>query len=189
MMLYALRQMANRTRTENGAVTPLTTRSDVLDLFSTVGALRAASDQEIVSRFQRAWAEDRDLAVRTLFYARDVCGGLGERRVFRVLLKYLAQVEPETVRRNLRAVAEYGRWDDLLELMGTPCERDLMALIAEQIREDLVAVRQQVDRPARAAEDPPDHHRGTAGDQSKISYAPENRHRIGVGSRAVRGKR
>ena len=137
MMLYALRQMANRTRTENGAVTPLTTRSDVLDLFSTVGALRAASDQEIVSRFRRAWAEDRDLAVRTLFYARDVRGGLGERRVFRVLLRHLAQTEPETVRRNLRAVAEYGRWDDLLELIGTPCERDLTSLIAEQLREDL----------------------------------------------------
>ncbi len=137
MMLYALRQMANRTRTENGAATPLTTRSDVLDLFATVGALRSASDREIVSRFQRAWGEDRDLAVRTLFYARDIRGGLGERRVFRVLLRYLAQAEPETVRRNLRAVAEYGRWDDLLELIGTPCERDLMVLIAEQLREDL----------------------------------------------------
>ena len=137
MMLYALRQMANRTRTENGAATPLTTRSDVLDLFATVGALRSASDREIVSRFQRAWGEDRDLAVRTLFYARDIRGGLGERRVFRVLLRYLAQAEPETVRRNLRAVAEYGRYDDLLELIGTPCERDLMVLIAEQLREDL----------------------------------------------------
>ena len=137
MMLYALRQMANRTRTENGAATPLTTRSDVLDLFATVGTLRSASDREIVSRFQRAWGEDRDLVVRTLFYARDIRGGLGERRVFRVLLKYLAQAEPETVRRNLRAVAEYGRWDDLLELIGTPCERDLMVLIAEQLREDL----------------------------------------------------
>ena len=137
MLLYALRQMANRTRTENGAVTPLTTNSDVLDLFATVGALRSAQDQEIVSRFRRAWAEDRDLAVRTLFYARDVRGGLGERRVFRVLLRHLAQTEPETVRRNLRAVAEYGRWDDLLELMGTPCERDLTSLIAEQLREDL----------------------------------------------------
>ncbi len=137
MMLYALRQMANRTRTENGAATPLTTRSDVLDLFATVGALRSASDREIVSRFQRAWGEDRDLAVRTLFYARDIRGGLGERRVFRVLLRYLAQAEPETVRRNLRAVAEYGRYDDLLELIGTPCKRDLMVLIAEQLREDL----------------------------------------------------
>ena len=137
MLLYALRQMANRTRTENGAATPLTTHSDVLDLFATVGALRSAQDQEIVSRFRRAWAEDRDLAVRTLFYARDVRGGLGERRVFRVLLRHLAQTEPETVRRNLRAVAEYGRWDDLLELMGTPCERGLTSLIAEQLREDL----------------------------------------------------
>ena len=108
-MLKFLREQMNRTRTENGAVTPLTTRSDVLDLFSTVGTLRAASDQEIVSRFRRAWAEDRDLAVRTLFYARDVRGGLGERRVFRVLLKYLAQVEPEvsTTHRALRPSVKF----------------------------------------------------------------------------------
>ena len=137
MLLNALQRMANVTQTENGAVTPLTTNSDVLDLFSTIGALRSADKEEIVRRFQRAWAEDRDLAIRTLFYARDIRGGLGERRVFRVLLRYLAQMEPETVRRNLRAVAEYGRYDDLLELMDTPCERDLIALIAEQLREDL----------------------------------------------------
>ncbi len=137
MFLDTLRQLANRTRTENGAVTPLTTRSDCLDLFSTIGALRSSPEREIVSRFQRAWAEDRDLAVRTLFYARDIRGGLGERRVFRVLLRYLAFYEPATVRRNLASVSEYGRYDDLLVLMDTPCEQDLMTLIAQQLREDL----------------------------------------------------
>ena len=137
MFLNALRHLTNQTRTENGAVTPLTTRSDVLDLFATIGALRSANEQDIISRFQRAWAEDHDLALRTLFYARDVRGGLGERRVFRILLAYLARMEPETVRRNLRAVAEYGRYDDLLVLMDTPCEQDLLALIGEQLREDL----------------------------------------------------
>ena len=136
MLKFLLEQM-NRTRTENGAATHLTTRSDCLDLFSTVGALRSAADREIINRFSRAWAEDRDLAVRTLFYARDVRGGLGERRVFRVLLRHLAQTHPETVRRNLRAVAEYGRWDDILCLMDTQCEADMTALVAEQLREDL----------------------------------------------------
>ena len=136
-MLNFLLQQMNQTRTENGAVTHLTTRSDCLDLFSTVGALRSATDQEIINRFSRAWAEDRDLAVRTLFYARDVRGGLGERRVFRVLLRYLAQTHPETVTRNLRAIAEYGRWDDILCLMDTRCEADMIALVAEQLREDL----------------------------------------------------
>ena len=137
MFLDFLRHTANQTHTENGAVTPLTTQSDVLDLFSTIGALRSATEQEIVSRFRRAWAEDRDLAVRTLFYARDVRGGLGERRVFRVLLHALAWTEPATVCRNLHAIAEYGRFDDLLVLMDTPCERDMLSFLAKQLREDL----------------------------------------------------
>lgn len=136
-MLDFIRQLTNVTRTENGAVTPRTTRSDCLDLFATIGALRSAEEREIIRRFQLAWAEDRDLAVRTLFYARDVRGGLGERRTFRVLLRYLAEQEPATVRRNLRAVSEYGRWDDLLVLIGTPCEADAVNLIAAQLREDL----------------------------------------------------
>ena len=136
-MLKFLREQMNMTRTENGAATHFTTRSDCLDLFSTVGALRSATDRQIIDRFSRAWAEDRDLAVRTLFYARDVRGGLGERRVFRVLLRHLAETHPGTVRRNLRAVAEYGRWDDVLCLMGTRCEADMIALVAGQLREDL----------------------------------------------------
>ena len=144
-MLESLRQMATRTHTENGAATLTTTQSHCLDLFSTVGALRSAEDREIVSRFARAWAEDRDLAVRILFYARDVRGGLGERRVFRVLLRHLAEREPATVRRNLRAVAEYGRWDDLLTLMDTPCRPDVIRLFAEQLLEDLE--RDAQDRP------------------------------------------
>ena len=136
-MLKFLREQMNRTRTENGAAAHITTQSDCLDLFSTVGALRSAADQEIINRFSRAWAEDRDLAVRTLFYARDVRGGLGERHVFRVVLRYLAETHPDTVKRNLRAVAEYGRWDDILCLMGTRCEADMIAMVAEQLREDL----------------------------------------------------
>ncbi len=137
MFLDTLRQMLNQTQTENGAVTSRTTQSDCLDLFATIGALRSAQDQEMIRRFQRAWAEDRDLAVRILFYARDVRGGLGERRVFRALLHYLALAEPQTVRRNLTVIPEYGRWDDLLQLMDTPCEADAIALISARLREDL----------------------------------------------------
>lgn len=136
-MPETLRRLANRTLTENGAATLRSTLSDCLDLFAAIGALRSAGEQEIVDRFTRAWAEDRDLAVRTLFYARDVRGGLGERRVFRILLRRLALTEPETVRRNLPRVPEYGRWDDVLVLTGTPCEPDMTALVASQLLEDL----------------------------------------------------
>ena len=45
-MLDDLKQEANTTRTENGAAAYTTTMSDCLDLFSTIGALRAAPAAE-----------------------------------------------------------------------------------------------------------------------------------------------
>jgi len=136
-MLNELKNEANRTWTENGAATLLTTGSDCLDLFATIGALRNAEDNEIIARFARAYAEDRDMAMKMLFYSRDIRGGLGERRVFRTILKHLAGIQPESVRKNLHFVSEYGRWDDLTVLFGTKCEKDAMNLIRAQLQKDL----------------------------------------------------
>ena len=139
-MLNYLKQEANKTATENGAVTHITTESDCLDLFATIGALRRASDDEIEARFSRAYCENRDIAMKLLFFARDIRGGLGERRVFRVILKWLAQNQPESLRKNLAHVAEYGRYDDLLALMDTPCEREMMEVLRVQLEADWEAL-------------------------------------------------
>lgn len=139
-MLNYLKQQADRTRTENGASAYSTTRSDCLDLFATVGALRGASESEIEVRFVRAFTEDKSLAMKLLFFARDVRGGLGERRVFRVILNWLAKNEPESLRKNVRYIAEYGRYDDLLALIGTPCESFALTEISAQLRADLAAL-------------------------------------------------
>ncbi len=140
-MLEQLKNEANLTLTENGAATYESTGSDCLDLFSTIGALRRMSDEEIVTRFLRAYTENRDLAMKTLFFARDVRGGLGERRVFRVILRWLAANEPSSVKKNLAFVAEYGRFDDLLTLMGTPCEKEMLGVIKDQFVLDLAALK------------------------------------------------
>ena len=139
-MLEHLKNEANRTYTENGAVTYATTYSDCLDLFATIGALRSVGDQEIISRFVRAFTEDPNLALKTLFFARDMRGGLGERKVFRVCLQWLAHNAPASVKKNIPYVAEFGRWDDLLSLMGTPCEKDAMLQIKKQLNADLEAM-------------------------------------------------
>lgn len=139
-MLQFLKCEANRTYTENGASTYVTTHSDCLDLFATIGALRSSDEETIINRFIKAYSEDPDLAMKTLFFARDIRGGLGERRVFRVCLKWLAENAPASVRKNLGHVAEFGRWDDLLSLMGTPCEVDAVALIRKQLEADLSAL-------------------------------------------------
>ncbi len=139
-MLEYLKNEPNRTLTENGAVTHVTTGSACLDLFATIGALRSNSEQEIINRFIRAFTEDPTLAMKTLFFARDIRGGLGERKVFRVCLNWLANNVPVSARKNIPYIAEFGRWDDLLCLMGTPCEQDALALIKNQLEADLNAM-------------------------------------------------
>ena len=71
-MLNALKNEANKTRTENGALTYKSTKNYCLDLFATIGALRSAGEAEIRNRFIRAYTENPDLAMKILFFARDV---------------------------------------------------------------------------------------------------------------------
>lgn len=139
-MLEFLKGTANAARTENGAAAYTTSCSDCLDLFAVIGALRRAQPDEITARFARAYAENPDLALKLLFFARDVREGLGERRTFRVILRWLAQNEPASAAKNVGYIAHYGRWDDLLALLDTPCEPAALACIRAQLAQDLAAM-------------------------------------------------
>ena len=141
MFLEDLRKEENLTYTENGALTNRSTNSYCLDLFATIGALRNAEDNEIISRFIKSYMEDRNLAMKILFFARDIRGGLGERRVFRSIWKWLSLHEAESVRKNITNVPEYGRFDDLLSLLDGPCEKDMILFIKEQLDKDLAALK------------------------------------------------
>ena len=136
-MLQHLKNEANRAYTENGAVTHASTQSHCLDLFATFGALRSAEKQEIEKRFLRAYTEDADLAMKLLFFGRDVRGGLGERRVFRIILQWLAKNRPASLRKNVERIPEYGRFDDLVALLGTACEEEALHTICKQLDADL----------------------------------------------------
>ena len=139
-MLNLLKNEMNTTYTENGAVTYTTTDSDCLDLFASIGALRHAGEEEIIARFTRAFTEDRDIAMKILFFARDIRGGLGERRVFRVIMNWLAENEPETVKKNIEYVAEFGRFDDLFCLFDTSCEKLMLEYVTSQLYTDIKAL-------------------------------------------------
>ena len=141
MFLEDLRKEENRTYTENGALTNRSTNSYCLDLFATIGALRNAEDNEIISRFIKAYTEDGNMAMKILFFARDIRGGLGERRVFRSILKWLSVHEADSLRKNIMHVPEYGRFDDLLSLIDGPCEKDMLSFIKEQLDKDLAALK------------------------------------------------
>ena len=123
--------------TENGAFALNTTDDARLNFFSTVGSLRNTSENRKKVLLAEAYKQDPLFAVKTLFYARDIREGLGERKTFRSLLRYLAEYHPEAVRPNLDLVGVYGRYDDLYCLIGTPVEEDMWAAMKKQFEEDL----------------------------------------------------
>ena len=125
------------TRTEKGAVALNTTDSALLDLFATVGALRGKDEADIVGAFKKAFQEEPLLATRLAFYARDIRGGLGERKTFRLFLKYLANEHPEIVRKNIALISHFGRWDDYYTLVGTPVEDVMWSHLKAQFAYDL----------------------------------------------------
>lgn len=130
----------NFTETENGAVALKSTKSGLLDAFGTLGAMRTNNEVEIIKTFNLAFAEDKELAMKLLFYIRDIRGGQGERRIFRVIMNYLAKNRPEVVIKNLDNFAFYGRYDDLLCLLDTPVERDVLGLIKDTLDADVKSV-------------------------------------------------
>ena len=133
----AIHNEAKWTETWNGCDTLATTDSACLDMFGRAGAMRAASVEDKQIMFSKAFREDKDIAVKLLFYTRDVRGGYGERDTFNQMLAHLAVINTESVENNLWAVLEFGRAKDLYTLIGTPAEEAMWAFIKHQFEIDL----------------------------------------------------
>lgn len=122
------------TYTENGALTLNTTNSAVLDMFSMGGAMRSRTDKEIVALFRNAFKEDPVLAMKCLFYIRDCRGGLGEKRFFRVILKYLKDTYKDIpLDKVIKLTSEYGSWKDVFQTLNPP---DYFSIVAPQFIKD-----------------------------------------------------
>ena len=135
--LNGMKQVNNYAITENGALTHFTTMDGLLDLFAMGAAYRTRSDEDVIVLFKNAFNEDPVYALKCLFYIRDVRGGQGERRFFRVATKYLASYDTDAMRRNLIHVPEFGRWDDLFVFIGTPLETDALNIVKHQLALDV----------------------------------------------------
>ena len=135
--MNGLKNESNYTYTENGALTYKSTLDGLLDLFALGGAYRTRSDTDVINLFRKAFFEDEVHALKCLFYLRDVRGGQGERRFFRVVTKWLAREHTDAMKRNLQYVPEFGRWDDLYVFVGTPLERDAFELMRKQLELDV----------------------------------------------------
>ncbi len=156
--------------TENLATAHSTTSNLVLDLFSQAGAMRSLPEETITQIFSKALGENALDAMRVLFWARDVRGGAGERRTFRVVLKWLANSYPTLIIKNINLIPHYGRWDDVFELFDTPCEEAALLLLTEALRSGDALCAKWSPRPKSA----------------KAAYALKLRKALGLSEKAYR---
>lgn len=146
----ALSEKASETRTMNGARAYSTTGDACLDLFSVAGGMRYRRPDDQIRLFDRAYIENPELAMKLLFHIRDIRGGLGERQLFRTLIRHVAKTWPESAKKNVALISKYGRYDDLFCLMGTKAEKTVVEVIRAQLEKDLAALarRQNGDKDA-----------------------------------------
>jgi len=119
----------NVTLTDNGMITNPTSLNKCVDLFFSIGSMRGKSKDKVVNLFNEAYNENPLVASKILFWVRDVRSGAGERQTFRDVISFLTTNSPQTVRKNIGLIPEFGRWDDVLVLLGTELEDDMFSLI------------------------------------------------------------
>ena len=122
------------TLTENGMVTNSSSLNDCVNLFFQIGAMRGQDKTRLINTFVKAYEENALTAMKILFWARDIRGGAGERQIFKDIITYLATSRTDVMRKNISLISEYGRWDDLLTLVGTPLENDALTLISDALK-------------------------------------------------------
>lgn len=131
----------NQSVTENGALGYATTGKELLDMNFMVSSLRKVSEENIMNQFSKVFFEDKLLAIKFLFFAGDVRGGMGERRLFRICFKWLSMYSKAEAKALLFLVPEYTRWDNLISIVenGEASEdvlERIFDLMDEQLKED-----------------------------------------------------
>jgi hypothetical protein len=132
---------SRKTTTDNGAIVYASHGGEhgaLLDLNFSVTELRNCPDTyPIIRKFQNAFHEDKELALRWLGYAMDIRQGLGERNISKKIIGWLIETHTDIARELIRLIPEYNRWDMLFIYMGTALESDMLNVVYEQLSEDL----------------------------------------------------
>ena len=137
MSFYEISEkILNEAFTENGDKAFKSTGSFCLDYFSLVGGMRY-NLKDALNLFMKAYFENPKLAVKILFYTRDIRNGLGERDLFRYALNTLANMYPFVAKQLIEYIPEYGRYDDLIVLIDTSVKKDVIDFIKAKLDEDI----------------------------------------------------
>jgi hypothetical protein len=124
------------TLTENGMTTNSSSLNHCVDLFFQIGAMRGQDKNRLISVFTKAYGENPLVAMKLLFWSRDVRGGAGERQIFKDIITHMVKVHKESIFKNIHLISEFGRWDDILTLIGTPLESCALETIVTGLNDD-----------------------------------------------------
>lgn len=142
MLMNAIEKELNNRKslTENGAVAYATAGKAILDFNFSLAGYRTANVEDIMKDFTKVFYEDPKTAVKYLFYVGDIRGGVGERKVFRSCLLWLAEKHPEICKAVIPLIAEYNRFDSLIPLLDTQLRKDVTSYLKGVIMADIVAM-------------------------------------------------
>lgn len=127
----------SKTFTENGCEAYSTSGDILVDFVATIGTMDRAGEQDIKDWVDKLYSVDALVARKLIFYTRDILGGLGRRRVGRLLYERLAEIDSESAINNIPNIPDYGRFDDLYSLMGTKAEDAMFKFIRDTFYDDL----------------------------------------------------
>jgi len=111
-------------KTEKGMLTNSTSLDACVDMFFMSGVTRHWTKEKRQNLFQKALTENPLVAMKLLFWARDVRSGAGERDFFRDGSDFLRDNYKDILIKNLKLIPEYGRWDDLSRLLSDTSDND-----------------------------------------------------------------
>jgi hypothetical protein len=94
--------------------------------------------------FEKMWSFDKLLFIKTFLYIRcykssqtydinPVCNEI----LFIKIIKWMANSHPSDLILLFRKIVKYGTWKDLIHVMGTICEYDVIRLFKEQLENDI----------------------------------------------------
>lgn len=128
----------NVSTTENGALGYKSTGSALVDFNFKLASYRNPRNYgDIIKDFAKVWGENNELALKYLFYMRDVREGVGERETFRQCIKELANVNVLDSR-VFDWIEEYGRLDDIFVFFDTKLEDKMIQWVNQKLFDDTI---------------------------------------------------
>lgn len=144
MLKENIRNELNQTYTQNYDLAYKSTLNYNLDFFALASSLRNEEYKDypkLKELLDRAYTEDKILAIKNIFFLRDVRNGNKERDLGRFALTYVANNDPKVFKKIIPYIAEIGRWDDLVQILCATqqekAKKDIAKVLYKQLQKDV----------------------------------------------------